>query len=88
MPETLDELWAIARQYGRVALFTNCDGTYHAKIEFNTIEHTSLEAKSDFKQGTPNAALRMAIGTARSIVQGVKELAVKLEKEDVRKIAG
>lgn len=72
----LSELWQIAQQYGRVRLFTNDDGTYHACIVFSTIEHTVLEAKSDFKQMTPEDAITMAIKSAESIVENVSKITI------------
>ena len=74
MTYNLGQLWTMARQYGKVTLFTNDDGTYHARIAFLTLEHTSLEAKSDFKRPTPEAALEMAIYSAEKIVAGIKTL--------------
>jgi hypothetical protein len=76
--DSLNELWAIARQYGRVRLSTMRDGNYHACIEFETIAHTTLEASSGFKQETPQNALRAAIKAAEEIVASVSEINVKL----------
>lgn len=78
-PDTsMSELWEAARQYGRVTLFTNDDGTYHAIIKFNTIAHTQLEAKSDYKRPTPESALQMAIESAQAIVESVAAVAAGL----------
>ena len=80
MSDDLSSLWRIARQYGRVRLFTNADGTYHACIVFSSLEHTALEALSDFKQMSPEAALTMAIRSAQAIVDSVSKIAAPERK--------
>ncbi len=75
MTYNLSELWKIGRQYGLVRLCTMDTGLYYACIEFATIDHTKLEASSDFKQLTPEAALTMAIKSAEAIVNSVSSLA-------------
>jgi len=74
-PQELSELWKIARAYGRVQLATMADGTYHACIEFDSIEHTKLEAKSSFDCRTAEEAMRMAIVSARKIVDSIHKMA-------------
>lgn len=75
MNETnLSELWLIARRYGRVAIDTARDGSYHAQIQFNTIEHAELIARSGFRFETPEAALMSAISVACAIVNDVKKI--------------
>lgn len=79
---TMDELWKIARQYGRVILFTSDSGTYSCDIHFHTIEHTKLEAKSGYGNVTPNEALINAIKSAEKIVLSFNTL----QKEDLLKL--
>lgn len=70
----LSELWAIARQYGRVSLHTSEDGQYWASITFNTIKHTELKARPDGYCDTPEAALISAIDSARNIAGDIKKI--------------
>ena len=78
--DNLGELFRTARQYGRVRIFTLEDGAYHCCIQFNSIKHTALEAKSDFKQPTPEDALRAAIIAAESIVDSVSSIKREQQK--------
>ena len=71
-------LWAEARLFGLVYLHTCDDGLYFCRITFNTIAHTSLEATSDFKNKTPEAALQMAIDSAKKIVASMVSLNAKM----------
>lgn len=71
---SLDELWEIARQYGQVSIHTMSDGDYYASIEFHSMEHTILKAKSGSYCKTPNSALKEAIEAAEKIVESVKQL--------------
>lgn len=73
-PTNLSDMWRDARRYGRVNLYTNDDGTYYACIKFDSIAHTQLEARSDFKQVTPENALKMAIASAQAIVESVSKI--------------
>jgi len=69
----LGTLFRTAREYGRVSIYTQSDGTYHCCIEFASIAHTKLEARSDFKQPSPEAAVQMAIDSAEAIVRSVSK---------------
>jgi len=75
---TLGDLFMEARQYGLVRLSTMDDGTYHCSIKFNTIQHTALEARSTFKEATPEAAIKAAIIAAQSIVDSIQSMAAKM----------
>lgn len=75
MSDNLGELFREARQYGRVRLSTQETGCYYACIEFDTIKHTTLEAKSSFKEKTPDAALKAAIKAAQTIVDSISNIA-------------
>lgn len=66
-PVELGELFYEARQYGLVRLSTWTDGRYIARIEFASIDHTTLEADSGFVD-TPENALRIAITAAKEVV--------------------
>ena len=77
----LSDLWKVARQYGQVNLFTQTNGLYNATIVFDTIDHTSLEARSDYTQETPEAALSMAIGSAKAIVDSLRKTLGDVKKE-------
>lgn len=77
----LSDLWKVARQFGTIMLNTNDDGTYYARIKFQTIENTSLEAKSDFNQTSPEAALSMAIASAKATVDSLKKTFGEMKKE-------
>ena len=85
MDQNLGELFLIARDYGRVRIHTMDDGGYYACIEFNTIDHTSLEAKSSFHEKTPEDAVRAAIVSARKIVDSILEMTRTIP---VRKLIG
>lgn len=70
----MGDLFRIARQYGKVNLFTHDDGTYNVNIKFSTIELTSLEARSGFNHMTPEAALEKAIRSAEEIVSSLGKM--------------
>ena len=78
---TLDELWPIARQYGKVFLFTQDDGTYSCDINFITIKNTNLSAKSGYGIKTPQEAVLLATKQAELIVDsfGKPEERIKLK---------
>lgn len=77
----LSDLWKVARSFGTVMLNTNDDGTYYARIKFQTIENTSLEAKSDFNQESPEAAMAMVIERAKALIDSMKKQFGDLKKE-------
>lgn len=64
---TLDELWPIARQYGKVGIHTMKHG-YWCKIEFNTVDGIELTADSSSQHITPHKAMIEAIKKAELIV--------------------
>ena len=81
MSDELFELWEEARQYGRVRLCTTEDGLYYAFIEFNSIKHTKLQAKSSFDCKTPHEALQMSIFVAEKIVEEFSSLQKRIEND-------
>jgi N-acetylglutamate synthase-like GNAT family acetyltransferase len=83
---TLSALFREARQYGRVRVCTMDDGKYFSYIEFNTIEHTKLEAKSRYDCLTPEEAVGKAIESAKAIVNSIRNLPVTalLEKGNTK----
>ena len=80
----LSKLFLEARCYGKVNIFTMSDG-YHCKIEFNTIEHTTLEAKSRFNHETPEEAVIFAIKTAKEIVTSISNMKKELDSDRLLK---
>lgn len=78
MAEHLGELFRRARGYGAVNIFTGSRGGYHCAINFNTIEHTKLEAMSRHDHDTPEEAVRVAIASAEKIVASVSHMAKKI----------
>lgn len=70
---TLDELWAEASQYGQVNIYTHDSGHVTCTIEFATIAHCTLEAKSGYTHRRPHDALMAAIENAKKIQQQFKE---------------
>jgi uncharacterized protein YqfB (UPF0267 family) len=77
MNKNLGELFRDARQYGRVRVSTMNDGDYYCSIEFNTIDHVQLEAKSSFDNKTPEDAVIGAIESAEKILDGVRKMAAE-----------
>lgn len=71
--DELGKLFRKAREFGRVRIYTTSNGLYHCTIEFNSIAHTSLEAKSGFDCVTPEIAVVDAIQTAESIVSSIMQ---------------
>ena len=80
----LSKLFLEARRYGKVSIFTMSDG-YHCKIEFNTIDHTTLEAKSRFNHDTPEDAVIFAIETAKEIVASISNMKKELDADRLLK---
>jgi len=72
----LSELFYLARNYGRVTIFTSRDGTYSCNIDFNTIEHTELSAKSGHNHKEVESAVTAAIKSAEAIVASVSTIKV------------
>ena len=72
---SLSDLWQQARQYGRVMLATSPTGQYWCHIDFNTIKHVELTAKSGQHTDTPEAAIQAAINNAAEIVESIHTLA-------------
>lgn len=69
---SLDDLFKTARDYGRVNIFTQEDGTYSAYIKFNTSKNVELEARSGFGHSSPQGALLQAIEAAEKIKEGMQ----------------
>jgi hypothetical protein len=73
---SLEDLFAQAERFGRVTIYSSIrrePNTYSCKIEFPTIEGTTLSAMSDF--GLPlKDALREAIAKAHQIRNHFKDV--------------
>jgi hypothetical protein len=68
----MKQLFDEAREYGRVNIFTNDKGQYHAVIIFTTIAGVELRASSGHECKTPEQALLEAIGKASIIANQFK----------------
>ena len=76
---TLDQLWAVASEYGHVSIRSGnlaIGKEYYvsATITFNTIPGTELEAKSGINCTTPIEALVEAIENAEKILKQFKDM--------------
>ena len=67
----LGELFASARQYGRVNIYTATDGDYSCTIKFSTSGNIELDAKSGFDNKTVEDAVRKAIKAAEEVVDSI-----------------
>lgn len=63
---TLDELFATARAFGKVTIFTTDQG-YNCVIEFITSIGTDVKSRSPFDCQTPHVAVQIAIEKAKEI---------------------
>ena len=68
-----------ARKYGSVGISTFNDGNYFCRIEFATISGTKLEATSDYKQATVEAAIKQALEKAILIISSLDTTRHNLE---------
>lgn len=64
----MEDLFNECRKYGRVGISTIGDGRFWAKIEFNTIKHTKLNAESGLVN-CPVKALTEALENAIKIYE-------------------
>lgn len=78
--QTLEQLWTMARVYGKVTLATMDSGLYWCYIEFNTIDHVKLQAKSPSDCHTPHEALTEAIETAKLILDSLEQTINQLKR--------
>lgn len=76
----LGELFYKAREYGRVNIFTSDNGTYSCNIDFNTIDHVKLEAKSGYRHLTIEDAVSSAIHKAEEIIQSLNKEVPRMQK--------
>lgn len=68
-----EELWDLARQYGKVRVTTCDDGKYYACIEFNTILHTEMKVASTFNKPDIRTALIAAVNKAEEVVESISK---------------
>jgi hypothetical protein len=70
---TLDDLMAEAESMGRPSMMKHDDGSWSARITFNTVAGTSVEAKSNYTEHKTAAdALGLAIERGHEIRRGFK----------------
>lgn len=60
-------------------MFTCTDGDYSCTIEFVTIKHVKLEAKSGYNNSSPEEAVSKAINKAKEIVRSMKDEIAKYD---------
>jgi len=79
------QLWDEASQYGRVTIRTQNNGLFSCTIDFNTIEHVELTARSSFKAITPEEALKEAIEKAEVILASLEKTAKDIKYKQIGK---
>jgi hypothetical protein len=72
MSDNLGEIFAEARRYGLVDLFTLGGGTYSCWI-LVILEEREMRAKSGFGHMTPNSAIKAAMQVAAGILMAVSK---------------
>ena len=83
---TVDELLEEAQKFGRVRVSQMRDGRWHSAIEFNTVDHVKLEAKSNYNHETAKDALIMAIEKAVLIVESLRSSTPKSTEDTQLKL--
>ena len=76
--KNLGELFKKAREFGLVYIHTHSDGYYSCRIEFNSVKHTKLEAKSSFHCKTPEQAVQEALDGVKIIIDSFAKMSQKL----------
>ncbi len=76
----LEELIETAMMYGRVRIHQHKDSRWSCVIEFNTVDHIALEAKSGFDCLTAKEAVAAAIRAASKVVNSMKATIAQLDK--------
>lgn len=69
----MKKLFDKAREYGRVSIFTTRSGEYACTIEFNTIDHVELVARSGTVSDVERA-LTLAIENAQKILDSLEQV--------------
>lgn len=85
---TLEELFAEAEKYGRVRSSQYSDGKYGCVIEFSTVQHISLEAKSSFSCSTRRQSLLQAIEKAILIVESMHKQTANINTVETQRKLG
>ena len=83
---SLDELFDEAQKFGIIHVYQHDDKTWSAKIEFSTIDHVKLEAKSGFNHKTVKIALSLALENAIIIVESMRSNAPESTKSTQEKL--